>query len=785
MNWVNYLIQLNLYLVLFYTFYLVFLKNETFFNLNRAYLVGAAVFSALLPLIKPEWFLKNEVSNQLQNSWNNANIVIMQGYATPVNEAVKWVLGDYLMLAYLVITAVLVINLVFKLFKVYRLFQFKNHPEAFSFFNKIWVNKQLPNYEEITKHELTHAKQLHSADVLFFELLCIINWFNPVCYFYKKSVKHIHEFIADEQAVKHSNQAHDYAMLLFSKSFGVNPNQLTNNFFNQSILKRRIKMLQKQKSKKVAILKYGLSVPLFLLAMILSSAKIQDNKTISEFAEAIAPKQSISEIVIPDKVVEFISPVRNQNSSLQNVNIKGLNSDLEELNKYLAKTLRYPPEARDYQLMGKVAIQFEVNKFGKIQNTKALTLKNTVLAKEAVRVFNGFDKQLSIASGTYTMILNFQLEGLKNTADDEVKSLGIIKNFAGEVMIVAYPPKNMMLNEIEVVGYKSNKDSTIKATETAIYEVKVVNDADDDKIYQNVEYLPRFIGGLDAFRDFLIKNLKYPARAKSAKVEGRVYCQFVVEKDGSLSNINVVRGIGYGCDEEAIRVLAISPKWNPGTQNGKTVRVSYTIPIFYQLPKEKVEVTPAAPKNTDVEVLPSYPGGLVEFGKFLGMNLRYPKEAKDKNIEGRVYVSFVVEKNGSLTDPKVLRGIGYGCDEEALRVIKLSKNWNPGTQNGKAVRVSYTIPIFFQMKANLLNSGEKPNGNEANNSLLKLVGSNNPSVNPPLIYVDGKEIKLEDLKNIKPEGIESVSILKDDAAVKAYGEKGKNGIVIITSKKKN
>ena len=301
MNWVSYLIQLNLYLVLFYTFYWVFLKNETFFNLNRAYLVGAAVFSALIPLIKPEWFTKSEISNQLQYNWTNANMVVMQGFASPVNEEVKWVLGDYLTLIYVVITAALIVNLAIKLVKVSRLLRLKNHPEAFSFFNKIWVNKQLPQFDEITKHELTHAKHLHSADILFFEIICIINWFNPVCYVYKRAVKHIHEFIADEQAVKNSNQVYDYAMLLFNKSFGVNPNQLTNNFFNQSMLKRRIQMLQKEKSKKVAILKYGLSVPLFLLAMVLSSATISKNETIEQVAEVLKPKLEISEILVPEK----------------------------------------------------------------------------------------------------------------------------------------------------------------------------------------------------------------------------------------------------------------------------------------------------------------------------------------------------------------------------------------------------------------------------------------------------------------------------------------------------
>jgi protein TonB len=106
---------------------------------------------------------------------------------------------------------------------------------------------------------------------------------------------------------------------------------------------------------------------------------------------------------------------------------------------------------------------------------------------------------------------------------------------------------------------------------------------DDNQIFQNVEVLPTYPGGLEAFGKFLGKNLRYPPVARDAGISGRVYCQFVVEKDGSLTDITVVRGIGGGCDEEAKRVLKNSPKWNPGIQNGRPVRVSYTIPIFFQL----------------------------------------------------------------------------------------------------------------------------------------------------------------------------------------------------------
>lgn len=99
-----------------------------------------------------------------------------------------------------------------------------------------------------------------------------------------------------------------------------------------------------------------------------------------------------------------------------------------------------------------------------------------------------------------------------------------------------------------------------------------------------------------------------------------------------------------------------------------------------------------------LEVLPEFKGGLQAFGAFLSRNLHYPKEARRNKIQGRVFLSFIIEKDGSLTNAKVIRGIGAGCDEEALRVINSSPKWNPGVQRGRPVRVSYTVPIFFQLQ---------------------------------------------------------------------------------------
>ena len=94
---------------------------------------------------------------------------------------------------------------------------------------------------------------------------------------------------------------------------------------------------------------------------------------------------------------------------------------------------------------------------------------------------------------------------------------------------------------------------------------------------------------------------------------------------------------------------------------------------------------------------PEFPGGMEAFANYLRKNLRYPERAVEAGASGKVYVSFVVEKDGHLTDIKVIRGIGYGCDEEAARVLKKSPAWTPGIQNERAVRVLYTIPLHFQM----------------------------------------------------------------------------------------
>jgi TonB family protein len=266
--------------------------------------------------------------------------------------------------------------------------------------------------------------------------------------------------------------------------------------------------------------------------------------------------------------------------------------------------------------------------------------------------------------------------------------------------------------------------------------------------------------------------------------------------------VKVLHGIGSGCDEEAIRAIKASPKWIAGKQNGKKVRVQYAVPISFAIEKTAAVNTPQTDLSgglteaifTAVEQQPGFPGGNEACAKYLSTNIRYPAAARKNKVQGRVVTSFVVNKDGTIGDVKVLKGIGYGADEEAVRVIKNMPKWYPGMQNGKPVNVQYTLPISFTLDGKQLNLQGKTDPATYPKTFSAVAGSASTlktgdgttfiqlkGANNPLYIVDGKEV--EELNSLNPKDIESISILKDASATSVYGDKAKNGVVLVTMKK--
>ena len=474
MFWWQYLILVNLYLILFYGFYAILLRMETFFNLNRAYLVTSSLLSFFIPLVHYEWVSRLFITQRVQQTiYIYARpISVYQHQPIPIQQQIT--LGNLIFVIYATGILFLVIRLIGQMVSLRRIINQPESAGAFSFFKSIKLDPNIENRDIIEAHEQVHARQWHSADVLLIELIAIINWFNPIVYVYKKGIRHIHEFIADRQALNNGTTKAEYAMLLLSQTLKTPANDLVNTFFNTSLLKRRILMLHKSRSPYMALLKYGLSAPLFMLMLVLSSATIIKSHTIRFF-------NSKAENVLSVPAAELAT------GNITNSGIK--------------------PE-----------------------------VKPTTLSKDPIRG-----------------------------------------------------------GDLEIRSQRANK-------------------LGNDQVFVSVEREPQFKGGMLGFYQFLAANLQYPPQMMRYNIQGKVIITLTIEKNGSVSDIRAIRDIGYGSAEEAIRVLKKSPRWEPGYQNGEPVRVRYTLPISFDLVREKSnndtiskvsfnvrDSSPLQPQNEDQE----------------------------------------------------------------------------------------------------------------------------------------------------------------------------------------
>ena len=207
-------------------------------------------------------------------------------------------------------------------------------------------------------------------------------------------------------------------------------------------------------------------------------------------------------------------------------------------------------------------------------------------------------------------------------------------------------------------------------------------------------------------------------------------------------------------------------------------------------PPQEQEPVKKESKNDEVfivvEKLPSFKEGAKAMMEFIESEMKYPVIAKENCIQGRVIVNYIVEKDGSISDVQIVRGVDPSLDKEAIRIVEAMPKWNPGLQRGERVRVKYTLPISFKLDENkdsseITTAGVKilKDGNEEDNEVV-VRGDGSP-----LIIVD--DVKMEkgfELNSIMPTNIESITVLKDKSALEQYGEEGKDGVIIVTLKDK-
>ncbi|MDR6785905.1 TonB family protein [Pedobacter africanus] len=571
MSTAHYILQVNIYLIVFYGFYKLLLDKETYFTLNRIYLVSAGLLSLAIPFLRFEWFSKQPVAEPVYVGVEQVNTFMTQVIVEPAATD-HFSLGNIIVFVYALGVFIFAGKLIWQLSSVSMLLKQGGPGAAFSFFNRKKVDANLPQVQTINKHEEVHMRQFHSVDVIFFELLGLFTWFNPVTYAYKHAVKNIHEYLADEAAAEFQGDKKEYALLLLSNAFGVSSSALTNSFFNKSLIKKRIFMLHKQRSKRTVFLKYGLFLPLFAITLLLSSATIRNNQKIQDIADEIplnnpveVVKEVVNEAIIPQ--VRKVTATKAMMNTVQAVKTEvpaGPHNSTNDASwdafyRYLKMTTRYPAKAQQNNIQGNTIIRFKIQD-GTIEDIGVAKKLAGGCDAEVMRVVLSYPGYELIKNGSYSIRFIFYLNDAIGTTKD-----------LGSPSVKGYTPLNDIT--IAAVAYRGLKTT---ATTTTYDESKIFD-------FVSIDTQPSFPGGMSNFYKYLKEEIKYPEEAKKNKIQGKVFLSFIVEPDGALTGIRVERKLGSGTDEEAVRVIKASPKWLPGTQGGKPVRVKYNIPISFSL----------------------------------------------------------------------------------------------------------------------------------------------------------------------------------------------------------
>ncbi len=259
------------------------------------------------------------------------------------------------------------------------------------------------------------------------------------------------------------------------------------------------------------------------------------------------------------------------------------------------------------------------------------------------------------------------------------------------------------------------KKGEIDDTEIVVGEI--IDPEQEDNVYEAiVDVRPTFPGGDEKLMEWISQHIVYPPGCWESNIQGRVIIRLMIKADGSVGEAEIIRRVYPELDKEALRVVKSLPKFNPATLNGKAVEYWFTLPIIFRLTdnfespekaKDSVitvtqnEVVSGTEYGTDevkiynvVEQMPEYPGGQAALLKFIGDNLKYPKEMVGC-FQGSIRVRFYVDTLGHVCDPQIIRGMDSALDREVLRVVRLFPDFIPGQHEGRKVNVYVNLPISF------------------------------------------------------------------------------------------
>jgi TonB family protein len=482
---VNYIIQSGLSLLLFYLFYRLLLRNQPSLRYNRLFLLLAPAVALATPLIRiPLPFVSNLPLAASLPTFQLAEVVVTGYYGAEKTALESLSFGSVLLALYTLVGLVLLGRLVWQLVRIQRLaaaastlvspdaeaviLQTEASSPTFAFLHYVFLSKQAylseKEQRQVLAHELAHVRLRHTYDILYYEVLTAVLWFNPLVWLLKEELRDVHEYQADAEVLA-EYQPQEYSSLL-AKEVLYQTGIPVGSYFQKPQVFRRLHMLQ-QHGRKGSLLRALLVLPLLLALLVTFSAN------------------SVG------------------------VDVAALSVEEAGLNKILV----------------------------------------TAPAKKVAAPAAGFPEAVPSAFQT-----------IPGEPDSQPQQPKMAQGAA--------PERSTSVIERPVSLPVESETATSEKT----------------KPYTYVEQMPQFNGGEGEMLKFLGRNIHYPKSAKEAGVEGLVVLSFVVETDGSLHDITVIKSLGNGTDQEAMRVVGeMDGHWTAGKQNGKTVPVRYTLPIRFAM----------------------------------------------------------------------------------------------------------------------------------------------------------------------------------------------------------
>jgi len=656
-----YVIKAAITLALLYSCFFIFLSKETFHRFNRCMLVGIMLVSLVMPMFhfttSHPTTLNEEVyivQNYIEHDTPPIIVTAQQAQGITWIQALTWIYmaGVVLML---ILTLVQATSLCRFMCSGVRhtdtqgntVILHNNDVPPFSIFRYIVMS--VKDYESsrqyILTHEQEHIRLGHTYDLLLLQGMKTLMWFNPFIWFLSRDLKAVHEYEADQAVINQGIDAKSYQQLLVMKVVGNRLQPFTNNL-NHGSLKKRIVMMYQKPSNRWLMLKALCAIPVAALTIntfatpietdpVEDMVKTLETTNVPAFNEVketlLPPTEETAEAVIDDNAPFAIHPVKDQHGRIIGFSHEGepAAGDFACTAEYVFINGRQATEAELRNYKNYSAFQIIKNADGTPQynyKDKHGIICFTSIEDEPLVLINGHEVKIPADIKT---IDNASIAKLLNLNEDDIESITVLKDGAataiygdkGKNGVIEIKLKEANQISFETIidrlpGAEKHEDGSITINGKPVKKIllegqEVYNN--DDPIFEVTEEPAQYPGGQAALMQYVAQNIRYPKIATENGVQGRVLVQFVIEKDGSLSNFAVVKksgdiitknaqsgitvnALGSATEEnkisqeafdalnaEALRVLRGMPNWTPAKQRGQTVRMKYTLPVTFRL----------------------------------------------------------------------------------------------------------------------------------------------------------------------------------------------------------